>query len=45
MLVQRRRHRVTINPIKPEFIIVIFIHYKPRSWLVVDEDDLKCVKN
>ena len=20
----------TINPLKPEFIIVIFIHYKPR---------------
>ena len=26
-----------LNPFKPEFTIVIFIHYKP---LVVDEDDL-----
>ena len=35
-----------INPFKPEFTILIFIHYKPRIaiailWLVVDEDDLK----
>ena len=37
------------NPFKPE--VVIFTHYKRRiaghrnSWLVVDEDDLKRVKN
>ena len=34
------------NPIKAEFTIVIFIHYRPRigcrnSRLVVDEDDLE----
>ena len=38
-----------LNPFKPEFSIVIFIHYKPRIavafWLVVDEDDLKWVAN
>ena len=32
-----------IHPFNPEFIIVIFIHYKPNSWLAVDEDDLKWV--
>ena len=32
-----------INPFKPEFTIVIFIHYKPR--LAVDEDDLKWALN
>ena len=32
---------IYINPFKPEFIIVIFIHNK----LVVDEDDLKLVAN
>ena len=36
------------HPFKPEFTIVIFIHYKPRiacrnSQLAVDEDDLKWV--
>ena len=31
-----------INPFKPEFTIVIFIHYKPR--FVVDEDDLMWFK-
>ena len=31
-----------VNPFKPEFTIVIFIHYKP---LVVDEDDLIWLKN
>ena len=30
-----------ITPYKPEFTIVIFIHYKPRIGLVVDENDLK----
>ena len=35
-----------IIPFKPEFTIVIFIHYKPRidSRLVVDEDDLMLFK-
>ena len=38
------------NPLKPEFTIVVFIHYKPRianrnSQLVVDKDDLKWVAN
>ena len=34
------------NIFKSEFIIVIFIHYKPgNSRLVVDEDNLKCVTN
>ena len=36
------------NPFKPEFTIVIFIHYKPRmrnSRLVVDEDGLMWFKN
>ena len=38
------------NPFKPDFTIVIFLHYKLRIdccrniSLVVDEDDLKCVK-
>ena len=32
-----------VNPFKPEFTMVIFIHYKPR--IAVDEDDLKWVKN
>ena len=35
-----------INPSKPEFTIVIFIHYKPRiaaAILVVDKDDLTWV--
>ena len=31
-----------VNPFKPEFTIVIFIHYKPR--LVVDEDNLMWFK-
>ena len=33
----------SINPFKPGFTIVIFIHYKPRiadSRLVVEEEDL-----
>ena len=30
-----------LDPFKPDFIMVIFIHYKPR--IVVDEDDLKWV--
>ena len=39
-----------VNPFKPEFTIVIFIHYKPRiavgiSRLVVDEDELTRFKN
>ena len=39
-----------INPFKPEFTIVIFIHYKPRiavvilDLYVVDEDDLMWFK-
>ena len=37
------------NSLRPEFAIVIFIHYKPRiarnSRLVVDKDDLKWVAN
>ena len=33
---------VSVKPFKPEFNIVIFIHYKT---LVVDEDDLKWVNN
>ena len=38
------------NSFKPEFIIVIFIHYKPQiivvdSQLVVDENDMKWVAN
>ena len=32
-----------LNPFKPEFTILISIHYKPR--LVVDKDDLKWVVN
>ena len=32
-----------LKGLKPEFIIIIFIHYKPRP--VVDEDDLKWVAN
>ena len=39
------------NPFKPEFTIVIFIHYKPRIsvkiidlYYVGDEDDLKWLK-
>ena len=32
------------NPLIPEFSIVIIIHYKTDSRLVVDEDDLKWVK-
>ena len=36
-------HKLTFNPFKPEFTIVIFTHYKPR--LVVDEDDLMWVIN
>ena len=37
-----------INPFKPEFFIVIFIHYKPRiavAILDLDEDDLMWLKN
>ena len=30
MLGQRRRRLANNNPFKPEFTIVIFIHYKPR---------------
>ena len=30
MLVDRLQRRPSINPFKPEFTIVIFIHYKPR---------------
>ena len=30
MLVQRRGGWPNINPFKPEFTIVIFVHYKPR---------------
>ena len=33
----------SFNPFKPEFTIVIFIHYNSR--LVVDENDLKWVTN
>ena len=44
---------ILFNPFKPEYTIVIFIHYKPsisiaihrNSRLVVDEDDLKWVAN
>ena len=35
----------SFNSFKPEFTIVIFIHYKPRIRLVVDEDDLMWSKN
>ena len=39
-----RKSRMTMRlSFKPEFTIVIFIYYKPR--IVVDEDDLKWVKN
>ena len=37
-------HNKKINPLKPEFTIVISIHYKPLiaiAILVVDGDDLK----
>ena len=36
-----------LNPLKPEFTIVIFIHYKPRIAvaIVVDKYDLMWVKN
>ena len=37
-----------INPFKPAFTIVIFIHYKPRIAVAIptlDEDDVKLVKN
>ena len=34
-----------VDPFEPEFTIVIFIHYKPRIRLAVDEDDLKWVTN
>ena len=47
--------KLHVNPLKPEFTIVIFIHYKPQnavaangcrnSRIVVDEDDLKRVTN
>ena len=30
MFVHRLRRWPNINPFKPEFTIVIFIHYKPR---------------
>ena len=33
MFDQRHKWRVIINPFKPEFTIVIFIHYKP--WVAV----------
>ena len=36
--------RALSYPFKPEFTIVIFIHYKPRI-AVEDEDDLKCMAN
>ena len=41
-------YRRRVNPFKPEFTIVIFIHYKPQiavAILVVDEDDLQWVKD
>ena len=51
LIMKRRAPSVvlSINPFKPEFTIVIFIHYKlwiavAIHWLVVDEDDLKWVK-
>ena len=34
-------HDVVVNPFKPEFTLVIFIHYKPR--FMVDEGDLNLV--
>ena len=30
MVARRLRSRPTFNPSNPEFIIIIFIHYKPR---------------
>ena len=44
----KQSHRKSdVNPFRPEFAIVIFIHYKPRinSRLVVDEDDLMWLRN
>ena len=35
---------MSLNPFKPEFTIVIFVHYKPRI-ATVDENDLKWWKN
>ena len=35
--------KLLLNPLKPEFTVVICIHYKLR--LAVDEDDLKWVRN
>ena len=45
--------QLLFNPFKPEFTIVIVIHYKPRIavaifdlyFFLVDEDDLMWVKN
>ena len=35
-----------VNPFKPGFIILIFIHYKPVILdLLVEEDDMKSVTN
>ena len=35
-----------LNPFRPEFTIVIFIHYKPRiAVAILDEDDLMWVRN
>ena len=37
-----------LNSFKPEFTIVIFIHYKPRiavAILAVDQDQLNCAAN
>ena len=43
------QHQISFNPLtfKPEFTIVIFIHYKSRIAfaIVVNEDDLKWVTN
>ena len=34
-----------VNPFKPEFTVVIFIHYKPRIAVAIRENDLKWTKN
>ena len=34
-----------LNPFKPEFTIVIFIHFSQFSTCIVDEDDLMWFKN
>ena len=42
-LILKKMEQNVFNLLKPEYTIVIFIHYKPR--IVVDEDDLKWVAN